>query len=260
MIPLEDNFADIIDKAQRGLGFSDGVLAGGAGVSVDELCAVKAERFDERVVRRLAAPLRLGADALADRAWHPAARQMSGLASFTTRYGGMSVNAYVAHDSVRAAAFDTGADAAPLLAFLSDRSLMLELLLLTHCHSDHVGELYRLKTCAFASEREPVAGTETFSDGHVFCVGNLQIEARRTSGHTPGGTSYVVRGLEHIVVVTGDALFAGSIGGAPFAYEEALRYDREQVLTLPDDTIICPGHGPLTTVGEEKRHNPFFTA
>jgi len=260
MIPLEDNFADIIGKAQCGLGLSDDALASAAGVTVAELGAVQAERFDERVVRRLAPPLRLGADALADCAWYPAQRQLPGLTMLTTRFGATTVNAYVAHDSVRAVAFDTGASAAPMLAFLHDRTLTLELVLLTHAHSDHVGVLSRLKTRAFASEREPVAGAETFPDGHVFYVGALQIEARPTSGHTPGGTSYVVHGLEHIVVVTGDALFAGSMGGAPLAYEEALRDNREQVLTLPDDTIVCPGHGPLTTVGEEKRHNPFFTA
>jgi glyoxylase-like metal-dependent hydrolase (beta-lactamase superfamily II) len=59
-------------------------------------------------------------------------------------------------------------------------------------------------------------------------------------------------------VITGDALFAGSIGGALVSYEDALRTNREQILSLSDDTIVCPGHGPLTTVGEEKRHNPFF--
>jgi glyoxylase-like metal-dependent hydrolase (beta-lactamase superfamily II) len=48
------------------------------------------------------------------------------------------------------------------------------------------------------------------------------------------------------------------MGGGMVSYEEALRTNRENILTLPDDTVICPGHGPLTTVGEEKQHNPFF--
>ena len=55
-------------------------------------------------------------------------------------------------------------------------------------------------------------------------------------------------------------MFAGSMGGGLVSYEDALRNTREQILSLPDDTILCPGHGPLTTVGEEKRHNPFFTS
>jgi glyoxylase-like metal-dependent hydrolase (beta-lactamase superfamily II) len=170
----------------------------------------------------------------------------------------MTVNAYLAHDTSRAVVFDTGADVTPILAFLRAHSLSLELILLTHAHMDHVGVVQRLKARAFASEREPVHGAETFPDGRVFYVGSLQIECRSTSGHTPGGTSYLVRGLERLVIFTGDALFAGSIGGAPYAYQEALHCIREQVLTLPDDTIICPGHGPMTTVGEEKHHNPFF--
>ncbi len=239
MIPLEDNVDDIIAKAARGLGVSEAALRGAS-------------------IEQLAKTLRLSATALADRAWHPAPVKLPGLAMFTTDYGSMTVNAYLAFDSGQAVAFDTGADATPLLIFLREQTLTLKLVLLTHGHDDHVGERHRLPAPSFVSEREPIPGARTFSDGHVFQVGRLQIEARRTSGHTRGGTSYLVRGLSRLVVVTGDALFAGSMGGAPYAYEEALRCIREQVLTLPDDTIICPGHGPMSTVGEEKRHNPFF--
>jgi glyoxylase-like metal-dependent hydrolase (beta-lactamase superfamily II) len=239
MIPLEDNFDDIISKAQRGLGINPAELRGAD-------------------VAHLAEVLHLSVSALRDRDWYPAAVQLPGLAMFPTRFGSMTVNSYIAHDASRAVAFDTGADASPMLAFLRDRSLTLECVFLTHAHSDHVGVLHRLKAPAFVSEHEPVRGAETFPDGHIFHVGSLQIEARRTSGHTPGGTSYLVYGLPRLVVATGDALFAGSIGGAPFAYQEALHFIREHVLTLPDDTIICPGHGPTTTVGEEKLHNPFF--
>ena len=60
------------------------------------------------------------------------------------------------------------------------------------------------------------------------------------------------------LVFTGDALFAGSMGGALVDYREALQTNRENIFSLPADTVICPGHGPLTTVGEEQQHNPFF--
>jgi glyoxylase-like metal-dependent hydrolase (beta-lactamase superfamily II) len=60
------------------------------------------------------------------------------------------------------------------------------------------------------------------------------------------------------VAVVGDSLFAGSMGGAPNQYEQALRNNLEKILTLPDDTVLCPGHGPMSTVREEKGHNPFF--
>jgi hydroxyacylglutathione hydrolase len=84
------------------------------------------------------------------------------------------------------------------------------------------------------------------------------VETRLTCGHTSGGITYVVHGLEFPVAVVGDAMFAGSMGGGMVSYRDALRTNREQILTLPDDTILCCGHGPLTTVGEEKLHNPFF--
>ena len=134
---------------------------------------------------------------------------------------------------------------------------------LTHIHSDHIGDLDRLKqqtgAPAFVSAREPLTGAEPFADGREFQVGSLRIEPRRTSGHTRGGTSYVVTGLARRLVITGDALFAGSMGGALVDYREALQTNRENIFSLPADTVICPGHGPLTTVGEEQQHNPFFS-
>ncbi len=73
-----------------------------------------------------------------------------------------------------------------------------------------------------------------------------------------GGTTYVISGLAAPVAVVGDALFAGSMGGGMISYDDALKNNREKIMTLPDETILCPGHGPMTTVAEEKRHNPFF--
>jgi len=86
----------------------------------------------------------------------------------------------------------------------------------------------------------------------------LEIETRLTWGHSPSGMTYVVTGLARPIAVVGDSLFAGSMGGGNVSYKDALRNNLEKILTLPDETIICPGHGPMTTVREEKRHNPFF--
>ena len=68
----------------------------------------------------------------------------------------------------------------------------------------------------------------------------------------------MVEGLAQSLGIVGDAIFAGSMGGGMVSYQDALRTNREQILTLSDETILCPGHGPLTSVGEEKAHNPFF--
>jgi glyoxylase-like metal-dependent hydrolase (beta-lactamase superfamily II) len=267
-IPLEDNCGDIVGKAQRGLRLSDAELARRAGMTAGELSAAKSGSADDAVIRKLAAALELGADALVASArgtWRPKEQgPVEGFAAFTTPFSDMTVNAYLVFDpqSRRAAAFDTGADADPMLRFIRDRELKLELILLTHTHTDHVFELDRLKQAAgataWASEREPLSGAQPFADGKAFGAGALKIEARRTSGHARGGTTFVVTGLVRRLAVVGDALFAGSMGGGMVSYEEALRTNRASIFTLPDDTIICPGHGPLTTVGEEKPHNPFF--
>ena len=82
---------------------------------------------------------------------------------------------------------------------------------------------------------------------------------RATPGHSPGGTTYVVTGIEPPVAVVGDALFAGSMGGvSPQNYPSALEANRANILGLSEDTLLCPGHGPVTTVTLERKHNPFY--
>ena len=267
-IPLEDNFGDILGKAQRGLKLSDTALASKAGVSETALQAIRAGKLDEPVLRALAKALGLGEDALlvsARQGWYPAdAGPIDGLACFTTPYREMTVNSYLVFDpqTRAAAAFDTGADCSEMLDSIKKHGLKLELILITHIHSDHILKLDQLKkttgASVFVSSREPMAGAEAFEDGREFRVGNLRIETRRTSGHSRGGVSFVVTGLARQLVIVGDAMFAGSMGGGLVSYNDALETNRTGILTLPDDTIICPGHGPLTTVGEEKLNNPFF--
>lgn len=267
MISLEDNYDDVINKAQRGLKLSDDSLVERAGVSLEQLRLAKAGRFDDAVVLKLAPVLGLDAGALLElgrKRWRPMARELIGLASFNTPFENMSVNAYLVWDpkTKRAAVFDTGSDSSGIVQFARNHGLTVGHVFLTHAHYDHVADLSRLlqamKAKAFASALEPVGEAETFAAGKTFEVGNLQIETRQTSGHARGGITYVVRGLEHPVAVVGDALFASSMGGGLVSYEEAIRTNRSQIFTLPDDTVLCPGHGPLTTVGEEKQHNPFF--
>lgn len=266
-IPLEDNFTDVVGKAQRGLGLNDVTAAQRAGISIDELAAFKGGAFDATVAKKLAAALDLGAEALIElgqKAWYPAPLEVPGLASFNTVYEDMTVNSYLAFDppTRKAAAFDTGATCGDMLEYAKANQLQIELILLTHTHADHVLDLKKLAGStgapAWVGEREAFGGAQSFAAGKTFGVGNLKIESRQTSGHAKGGITFVVTGLSRRLAVVGDALFAASMGGGAISYEEALRTNRKEIFSLPDDTVICPGHGPLTTVGEQKKHNPFY--
>jgi hydroxyacylglutathione hydrolase len=268
MIPLEDSFTDIIGKARRGLKLTDDQpLAAKAGLSAAEVAKVASGTVDESVLSKIAPVLNLGAQALIDSAtkkWSPAAQQLEGLEQFNTPYEDMTVNAYLVWDpkSREAGAFDTGATSRPMLDFAKSNNLSIKLVLLTHTHADHIADLAGITAAtgvkAYVGELEPNPGAEPFPEGRVFQLGNLKIETRLTTGHCVGGITYVISGLARPVAVVGDAIFAGSMGGGGISYADALSTNRKKIFTLPDDTVLCPGHGPLTTVGEEKRHNPFY--
>lgn len=266
-IPLEDNVSDVIGKAQRGLGISDSQLAERSGVSADKIRALRSGALDEAAIERVAPVLKLSATALRKLAagdWERV-EEIDGLAQFNTTYHDMTVNAYLVWDRATrdAVAFDTGADCGEMLRRIDRERLSVRLILLTHAHPDHVADLRRLRQTTdapvYISELEPEEGAQPIAEGKRFKAGSLKLEARLTSGHSPGGITYVVTGLARPVAVVGDSLFAGSMGGGNVSYEEAIRNNRDKILTLPDETIVCPGHGPLTTVGKEKRDNPFFS-
>lgn len=266
LLPLEDSFADIVGKAQRGLKISDSELASQAGAQAEALSQLHAGEFDEKTLRAVAPILDLNADALvtaAQKRWQPKQVELKGLAMFTTPFEDMTVNSYLIFDSVgNAVAFDSGADCTEMLDFIRERNLQLKLILLTHTHGDHIFDLDRLKSATGAPAqvhaREALEGAESFETPRTLAVGSLSIEARLTWGHSKGGTTYVVTGLSRPVAVVGDAIFAGSMGGGAISFSDALSTNRAQILTLPGDTVICPGHGPLTSVAEEKAHNPFY--
>jgi len=266
-IPLEDSFADIVGKSQRGLKLTDDVVASRAGIDVSTLLKVKGGEPNEAALRSLADVLGLGADALiasARKAWYPKPREIDGLAQFNTPYEDMTVNSYLAWDtaSKEAVAFDTGASCQPMIDFAREKGLTIRLILLTHTHIDHVVDLAQLLKAtgapAWVGEMEKFRGPASpFREGKTFSVGRLTIESRQTSGHAAGGITYVIKGLSRPIAIVGDAVFAGSMGGGLVSYTEALETNRRKIFTLPEDTVICAGHGPLTTVGEEKANNPF---
>ena len=269
MIPLEDTAADVIGKAQRGLGLSDSQLAARTGIDVETVRAARTGDGTDDTLRRLAPVLQLDPAALvalASGSYRSEAREIDGVAMFNTPFDDMRVNAFLVWDprSRAAIVFDSGADCAPMLQQITDAKLDVQLILLTHAHPDHVADLKRLREATgasiYISDRESAAGAEGIPEGREFSVGGLRVICFLTWGHSRGGMTYFVTGLASPVAVVGDAIFAGSMGGGNVSYADALQTNSTKILSLPDETIICPGHGPLTTVGHEKRHNPFFAS
>lgn len=267
-IPLEDTYVDILSKARCGRGLEVEDLAASAGLSSLAANSVLGGNYDDNGARAMASVLGLHPDRLSSigrNEYHPEEIcLMDGFSQFNTPFDDMTVNSYLVWDpaSKKAVAFDTGTDCDGLLDALRNHGLTLELILLTHSHGDHIYELDRLKqktgAPAWIGEKEPLKGAETFAVGREFTAGDLKVGTRSTWGHSPGGVTYVVHGLSRTLAIVGDAIFAGSMGGGGVSYADALKTNAENILTLPDETVICPGHGPLTTVGEQKRVNPFF--
>lgn len=273
---LEDFCEDIIGKAQKGLKISDAELCNKAEIDKESLRQIKRGSVDPDAIKKVALVLRLNPDALltsAKKAWEPNKITIEGLNQYESKYGFKQaygfdlglVNSYIiwdpeTHEGVIA---DTGMDATEMIKAIAKLKITPKILLLTHSHMDHIAELGKVcKTFpnlkVVIDKKEIISGAEGIEAGAKFKVGRLSITTRKTSGHSPGGLTYVIEGLERPIAVVGDSLFAGSMGGAPLAYKDALANNREQILSLSEETVICPGHGPMTTVGEEKKHNPFF--
>jgi glyoxylase-like metal-dependent hydrolase (beta-lactamase superfamily II) len=184
---------------------------------------------------------------------------------FVSDFGEMSVNAYVVYeqDSRKAWVFDTGTDCNSLISFIEEDGLKVDSILLTHTHRDHISCLGKLK-CKFPSANIYVHKTEQIDqsilieEGFQQSLDSLKLIALHTHGHSVGGMSYIIDGLSSPVAIVGDAIFAGSMGGGMVSFADALNTNREKLMTLSEETIICPGHGPMSTIAEEKLYNPFF--
>ena len=269
-LALEDNFNDILGKIRRGIRIQDSQLAKRAGISSEKLVALlRGDASDEDALRALGKAFGLGVEplvALAKEAWYPEQpAAMAGFAMFTTRYQDMLVNSYLVWDpeTREAAAFDTGAECEGMLEFAKKEGLNIAQIFLTHTHPDHIADLAKLAGTTGAEilteEREPVTlPATTFREGSFFRIGGLSVDALSTCGHSPGQTTFFITGLELPVAVVGDSLFAGSMGGSVDHFAEQLRNTGDKILNLPGETIVAPGHGPLSTVAQERKHNPFF--
>jgi hydroxyacylglutathione hydrolase len=204
------------------------------------------------------------------------------LESFTVGPLGNNVYLVIDEETNHAALVDPSFESEPILDLIRSRKLHLDWILNTHGHYDHI-----VNNAYFKRETEaPLAihagdlpllenmrgqaawmGIEHGEDspppdrlleeGDTVAVGGLRLRVLHTPGHSPGGITFLV---EETAIV-GDALFAGGIGryDLPGADGEALLHAiRTKLLTLPDETRVLPGHGPATTIGAEKRGNPFL--
>ncbi|MBX3747566.1 MAG: MBL fold metallo-hydrolase [Verrucomicrobiae bacterium] len=271
---LEDHVGDIVRKARRMGGIEVGDAAAAGGIGVSEL-----EGFEEGGVapagldwEGLARCLGLHAGKLRRIAggWEPApvdGAAYPGLLAITTHGRGMAVHCYLVWDpgTREAALFDTGFDAEPVFEAIARHQLKLTLLCITHTHGDHVAALDPIRA-RFPELRLRASGTSIPAahrnrPGEVLAVGGRTVEARATPGHADDGTTYWIAdraGGVPVLAVVGDALFAGSLGGAPDKGDLARGKVRDEVLSLPGTVLLCPGHGPMTTVGEQRAVNPFF--
>jgi glyoxylase-like metal-dependent hydrolase (beta-lactamase superfamily II) len=202
----------------------------------------------------------------AKKEWDPSLLNIDCLKQFNLPFGDMHVNVYVIWDKQSKSAwiFDSGPLAEPILSFLDQKSLTVNAIFLTHTHRDHIACLDDLRqgsgnSSVYVHELEAIDGcTSSIREGFEHKANGLSLSTLHTHGHALGGITYVVKGLGKLVAIVGDAVFAGSMGGGMISYMDALRTNREKILSLPEETILCPGHGPLTKVAWEKKYNPFF--
>ncbi len=184
---------------------------------------------------------------------------------------------------------DGGDDVPEIAARLTALGLRANYLVHTHAHIDHIGALGELReTCGGTALLHPADGPlyQTLAlqarwlgltrappvvridadlrDGDTLAAGDVTLRALHTPGHTPGSTSFAVeRTGEPALLLTGDTLFRGAVGrwdlgGTSLA--DIVRSINEKLLVYADETVVIPGHGPATTIGVERRQNPYLTA
>ena len=201
----------------------------------------------------------------------------------TLTVGPFQENCYVIGDGETGAIVDPGDEAARIALAVEQTGLEIGQILVTHTHIDHVGAVAALAdeyACPVLmhAEAEPMLeqlpaqaimmglrfGKVPVVDRHVddeevIKVGGLELRSLYTPGHAPGHLAFYIE--SEAVVFVGDALFAGSVGRTDLLggnMEVLMRSINQRLLTLPDETKVYPGHGPRTTIGDERAHNPFL--
>ena len=195
--------------------------------------------------------------------------------------GMLSVNCYiVVSDSQNAAVIDPGGEAERILDYLQTNKLTLKRILLTHGHIDHIGAVKVLKdrtgaeiyihdldaemlndpvknlASPFRMAYQPVSPDHTFSDGSRISLDEITFTVMHTPGHTKGSSVF----LTGTTMFSGDTLFQGSIGRTDFygGDYETMQRSLKKLSELETDYTVLSGHGEKTTLGEEKKYNPYL--
>lgn len=197
--------------------------------------------------------------------------------------GAFQENTYLVVDpgTRRAVLVDPGAEPDVVIAMVERSGAVLEAIWLTHAHLDHVGAVAGVKrrwdvpvylhpadqplyeraerqAAAYGLPFEqPAPAERTLAEGDVLAVGGLRFTVHHTPGHAPGHVVF----LGHGAMLGGDLLFAGSIGRTdlPLSDPAAMQASLERIAEFPGETVVYPGHGPHTTIGEERATNGFLT-
>lgn len=176
--------------------------------------------------------------------------------------GSFGINGFLVADpdTLIGAFIDPGGFSAEIESFIQERQIQLKYLFFTHGHWDHTEGMTefnnRYNVQGYAGQGEVRTARHQLQGGEIIEVGHLKFQVLSIPGHTPHGISYYGHGC----VFTGDALMCGSIGGTGSLKDAKIQVDhvRSHIFSLPDETLVFPAHGPMTTVGVEKYSNPFF--
>jgi glyoxylase-like metal-dependent hydrolase (beta-lactamase superfamily II) len=271
---LEDHLGDIIRKGREAKGIAVSQAAQTAGLTESEYATLEKTGQPPRPIKvaQLGDSLGLNGAKLERIAqgWQPATPDLSlwrELRQITSQANGIEVHCYLVWDegSRDAALFDTGWDAEPIFKLIEENGLVLRHLFLTHLHDDHVAAMTAIRErfpklhLHSNSKNAPPQHRNRAND--FLHLGSLRITNRETPGHAEEGVTYIIgtwpEDAAHVAIV-GDAIFAGSIGTGFQSWDMARQKVKEQIFSLPGETLLCPGHGPLTTIAEEKANNPFF--
>ncbi len=275
-IPLEDELGDVLEKAMSCAGLTPETLSARSGVPVADIRDAVDYRPELGPAQcgRLAAALGLnevGLCALATGKYPlPDSEGLPfRLWPLRVAHGIGVVNAYiVGGEDGRGLLFDTGPGAGALEAAWPSAIRSIEAVFITHVEPEHAGGLRLAMQQLGVSEAFIPSGAEApparpMGEGETFTAGALTVTAFRTPGHCAMHNCYHVRSTAvpaaRSLLISGDLVFAGSAGG-PYHCQRQLRAHLRRVLTaVPADTVVAPGHGPMTTAGNELRYNPFVS-